>query len=215
MNCTLSCEDSGWGSIEIPRFAQESRLDACQRLSGVAFGFHLGPDFLDYSGRIDEHRAARNALEAAAHELLHAPSAVGFNHFVVGIAQQREIESLLGAEALQQFDRIGADTNHDTIFLVEVFFCVTKLGRFDGSTGGVSFRVEEEQDALALEIAEGNLLTFIGCERKCGCLVTDFEHKVSVVIRRRIRKAACEQYRSQLGDLPAPWWLSSLGQRKT
>jgi len=52
--------------------------------------------------------------------------------------------------------------------LVEIFLCVTKLGRFDRSTGGIGFGVEEEEDALALEINQGDKRVIVGFETEAG-----------------------------------------------
>jgi hypothetical protein len=68
------------------------------------------------------------------------------------VAEQREIEILLGLEGGLGIDGIGAHAEDGDAVLVEIFFCVTKLGRFDGSTGSVGFGVEEEEDALAGEV---------------------------------------------------------------
>jgi hypothetical protein len=59
---------------------------------------------------------------------------------------------LLGLEGGLGFDGIGAHAEDGDAELVELFFCVTKLGRFDRSTGSVGFGVEEEEDALAGEV---------------------------------------------------------------
>jgi hypothetical protein len=50
------------------------------------------------------------------------------------------------------FDGIGAHAEDGYAEIVEIFFCVAKLGRFDGSTGSVGFGVEEEEDVLAGEV---------------------------------------------------------------
>jgi len=54
--------------------------------------------------------------------------------------------------------------------------CVTKLGRFDGSTGSAGFGEEEEKDALAGEVLERELLAFVGFETEGGGFGTYFEH---------------------------------------
>ena len=51
-----------------------------------------------------------------------------------GIAEQGEIEILLGLERGLSFDGVGAHAQNGHAELVEIFFCVTKLGRLDGST---------------------------------------------------------------------------------
>jgi hypothetical protein len=59
---------------------------------------------------------------------------------------------LLGLETRQRFFRIAACTQNHHAQLVELLLCVTKLGRFDGSTGGVGLREEKEEHALAAKI---------------------------------------------------------------
>jgi len=54
--------------------------------------------------------------------------------------------------------------------------CVTKLGRFDGSTGSAGFGEEEEKDPLAGEVLERDFLAFVGFEAKGGGFGTNFEH---------------------------------------
>jgi hypothetical protein len=123
-----------------------------QYLGGVAFGSDEGPDFLDFAGFADEEGAANDALESAAHELLFLPGAELLDGFVRWVAEKGEIEIQLGFERGLGFDGIGAHAEDDDTELVEVFFCVAKLGRFDGSTGSVGFGVEEEEDAPAGEV---------------------------------------------------------------
>jgi len=55
-------------------------------------------------------------------------------------------------EDSQGFDGVGAHAEDGNFELVELLFCVTKLGRFDGSTGSVGLGIEKEEDTLALEI---------------------------------------------------------------
>jgi len=57
-----------------------------------------------------------------------------------------------------------------------LLFCVTKLGRFDDSTGSVRFGKEKEEDALAGEIFERDFLAFVGFEAKGGGFGAYFEH---------------------------------------
>jgi hypothetical protein len=128
----------------------------------VAFGFDWVPDLFDLAVGADQNTAADNSLEQAAHEFLASPCAVLFDHFVTGIAEQREIELPLVAEFLQGFDWVGASSENGDTECVEFLFCVTKLGRFDRSTWGVCFREEEEQDATAFEVLERELLAAVG-----------------------------------------------------
>jgi hypothetical protein len=135
---------------------------------GVAFGFDEGPDVFDFSGFADEEGAADDAHEGASHELFFLPGAELGDEFVSGIAEQREIQILLGFEGGLGFDGIGAEAEDGDVELVEVFFCVAKLGRFDGSTGGIGFGVEEEEEALAGEVSEGEDGAVVGFQGKVG-----------------------------------------------
>jgi hypothetical protein len=143
----------------------------------MAFGFDGGPDFFDFAGFADEEGAAHDAHELASHELFFLPGAVGLDRFVIGIAEQREIELVLGLEPRQGFDGIRAHAQDGHTLLIELLFCVTKLGRFDGSTGSVGFRKEEEQDAPPLEVFQRDVFAFLGWEPEAGGFVAEFEHE--------------------------------------
>jgi hypothetical protein len=60
---------------------------------------------------------------------------------------------VLGLEGGLRFDGIGAQAEDGHTLLVEVFLCVTKLGRFNGSTGSVGFGIEEKENAATFEIS--------------------------------------------------------------
>jgi hypothetical protein len=147
-----------------------------QDFGGVAFGFDEGPDGCDGSGLADEEGTADDAHQFAAHELLLLPGAEGFDGFVIGVAEQGESEILLGLEGGLGFDGIGAHAEDGYTEFVEFSLCVTKLGRFDGSTGSVGFGVEEEEDRLALEVLQRDFFAFVGWETEGGGFVADFQH---------------------------------------
>jgi hypothetical protein len=134
------------GSIVVSVAAIRQIVEDC---GGVALGFDEGPEVLDFASFANQEGAADNAHEGAAHELFFLPSAEFLDGLVGGIAEQREIEILLGLEGGLGFDGIGAHAEDGHGVLVEILFCVTKLGRFNGSTRGIGFRVEEEENALA------------------------------------------------------------------
>jgi hypothetical protein len=144
----------------------------------VAFGLYFVPNFLELAIRTDQESAANNAVENSSHEFLFAPSTEGFNHLVRWIAEQREIQFLFGFEALQRFHGISAGTKNRDAELVELPFCVTKLGRFGGSTGGVGLGEEKNQNTLALEVAKGDFSALIGSEGEIGRFVAWLEHGV-------------------------------------
>ncbi len=84
-------------------------LGFCEMLEdfgGVAFGFDGGPEGFNLAGFANEERTADNAHEFASHELLLLPGPVSFDRFVIGIAEQWEIEFEFGLEQSLRFDRI-------------------------------------------------------------------------------------------------------------
>ena len=137
----------------MPRAFVTLRLgEVLEDFGGVAFGFGGGPGGLDFAGFADEERAADDAHEFASHELLLLPGAVGGDGFVAGIAEQEKIEFEFRSEGRLGLDRIGTHAKDGDFELIELLFCVAKLGRLDDSTGGIGFREEEKEDAAALEI---------------------------------------------------------------
>jgi hypothetical protein len=120
----------------------------------VAFGFDKGPEGFDFAGLADEEGTADDAHEGAAHELFFLPGAEFLNGFVGGIAEQREIELVFFLKRREGLNGIGAQAKDGDAVFVEIFFCVTKLGRLDSSTGGVGFGIEEQEDAPAGEVLE-------------------------------------------------------------
>lgn len=119
----------------------------------MAFGFGGIPDVFDLAVGADQKSAPDGAGKNPAHEFLGPPRSVGFDHFPGGIADQRKVQFLLGFELGQGAFGIGAGTQNHRIQFVEFLLCVTKLGRFCGSTGSVGLGKEEEDDALAVKIA--------------------------------------------------------------
>jgi len=120
----------------LPQFVSAwlARRDAFEDLGSVAFGFDNGPHHFDFASFADQEGAADDTHEGAAHELFFLPRAELLDGFVAGIAEQGEIEILLGLERGLRFDGVGAHAQDGDAELVEIFFCVTKLGRFDRST---------------------------------------------------------------------------------
>ena len=145
----------------------------------MAFGSDEGPEFFDFSGFADDEGTADDAHEGAAHELFFLPDSKFLNGFVGGVAEQRKIEFVLFLEPSKRFDGIGAHAEDGNAELIELPLCVTKLGRFDGSTGSAGFGEEKEEDALAGEVFERELLAFVGFKAEGGGFGTNFEHSSS------------------------------------
>jgi hypothetical protein len=120
----------------------------------MTFSFDVVPDVLELAVRTDQERASHNSKKRFAEEFLHAARAVGFDRFEIRIAEEIEVEFLFGFEAGLGFDGVTAHAEDDHAKLVELLFCVAKLGRFNRSAGSVGLRIEEEYDALAKVVGE-------------------------------------------------------------
>jgi hypothetical protein len=119
---------------------------------------------------------------------------------VIGIAEQGEIELLFLLEGGLGFDGIGAEAEDGDVQFIKIFFCVTKLGRFDGSTGGVGFRKEKEKNAMALEIAQGDECVVIRFEAEAGGFGAYFEHRIP---SRQVLEAYDPTASAALSQMPA------------
>jgi hypothetical protein len=143
----------------------------------VTFGFGRVPDVFDFAVGADQKRAADGARENAAHEFLGTPDAVGFDHFAGWIANQRKIQLLFGLEFGERGFGIGAGAENYRVQLVEFFLCVTKLGRFGGSTGSVGFGEEKQNDAFAREVLQRDLASSVGFQREVWGFLSNFQHR--------------------------------------
>jgi hypothetical protein len=153
-------------------------FQAGEDLGGVAFGVDRIPYFLDIAVGADQKTAADDSLKQTAHEFLAAPRAIGLDHLVGGIAEQWEIKLVPVAEVLQSLHRVGTGSENGDTELVELLFCVAKLGRFNRSTGSIRLGKKEEQDAAAPKVFERKLFATLGSEGEFGSFVADFEHEV-------------------------------------
>jgi len=110
------------------------------------------PNLLDFSLRPNQKGTAYDSFKQTAHEFFGPPNAVGFNHFVRGIAEQAEIKLLFFLEARQLLLGISTGAQDCHILFIEVPLCVTELGRFGRSTRCVGFGKKEQHHALAFKI---------------------------------------------------------------
>ncbi len=147
----------------------------------MAFGSDEGPEFLDFAGFADEERAADDAHEGAAHELLFLPDAELLDGLASRVAEQGKIQPVLFLERRKRLDGIGAHAEDGHAQFVELPLCVTKLGRFDGSTGSAGFGEEKEEDALASEVFERDFFAFVRLQAKGGGFGAYFEHSARLI----------------------------------
>ena len=142
----------------------------------MPFGFDIVPNMLDGACGADQETATHNPQERFAQEFLHAPGPEGLNHFEFGIAEQREVEFVFLLEAGLGFDGVAAGSQDDGIQLVELLLCVTKLGRFDGSTGSVGFGKEKEQHFFAAKVGQGDVFAVVALDLEIRRFIPSFQH---------------------------------------
>ncbi len=63
--------------------------------------------------------------------------------------------------------------------LVELLFCVAKLGRFGRSTGSIGFRIEEKHYSFAEKIGKRDIIASVIFQAKCGGFVANLEHMIT------------------------------------
>jgi hypothetical protein len=143
----------------------------------VAFHFYLIPQLFDLAVGADQEGAAHDSGEGAAHEFLGAPDAIGFQHLAAGIADEREIQFLLGTKCRQRFLGIAAGADDRYAQFVEVLLCVTKLGRFGRSTGSIGFGKEKQDNTPALVGFQREFAAFVRLQREIRSFVADFQHE--------------------------------------
>ena len=112
------------------------------------------PDVFELAIGADQECASHNSEKRFAEKFLHAARAEGLDGFQIWIAKEIEVEFLLGFEGGLGFDGVTAHAENDHAQLIELLFCVTKLGRFDRSTGSVGFGIEKEDDSFPEKVGE-------------------------------------------------------------
>ena len=142
----------------------------------MAFHLHAIPDLFDLAVGTDQECAAHNSFERSPHEFLHPPQAVRLDHFVIGVAEQREIQFLTGLEFRERLFRVRADPNYRNTKRIEVLLCVTKLGRFCRSTGSVRFGKEKQDNTLALVGFQREFAALVRLQCKVWGFVAWFQH---------------------------------------
>ena len=121
------------------------------------FRVEAGFDLLEYAHdlpvRADEECPAHDAHVLAAHELLFLPYAVGAQHLLAFIGEQRKIEFVALLELGLLLDRVGAATENGRSFVLKLFVLAAKLAGFDGSTGCAGFGIEKDDNVATFVVA--------------------------------------------------------------
>jgi hypothetical protein len=153
---------------------RSERLEKVKDLGGVALGRGLLPDFSHLSVWADEAGTADNPQKILSEKTFHAAGPVGLNGLEFRVAQEREVQLVLGAEFDHGVRRIRRTAEHDGVELFELCLGVTKLGRFGGSTGRESLGKEIKQNEFAAEIGKRRLRAVVGCQAEVRSFVAFF-----------------------------------------
>ena len=123
-----------------------------KHVGGVAFGLNLVPNFRHASVAPNQKCGPDDAEERFPEELLHPARAISLNGREFRIAQKREIELIFRRELRLRIHAVRAAAQDDSVSLIEIRFCVAKLGRFVDSTRGESLRKEVEHHRFSREV---------------------------------------------------------------
>ena len=120
----------------------------------MAFGLHFGEDVGDAAVRADDEGSALNAHHFVAVHVLLFDHAKSFADLLIGIGEQGVRQVVLSLELFLFVGRISGNAQNDRPGLLQFFIRVAEPARFDGSTGGIGFRIEEEDYGLPAKILE-------------------------------------------------------------
>ena len=124
--------------------------------------FYLGPDLLDFPFWIDEIGNAMDTLVFLAHEFLWAPSAIGFNDFLVLVRDQRKGQAIFRHKLVVLGRGIAAHPKQHGFCLLEMDVFITERAGLLRSARRVVLGVKEQHHMFALELSKGSLATAVG-----------------------------------------------------
>jgi len=116
-----------------------------------------------------------------------------------------------------RFHIVPAASQDGRVQLLEFLDCVTKLGRFVDSTGGIRFGIEVKNKILPAIILQRNSLPVVRRYRKFRSFVAFFQHVglFPLFVRVKIPPALASECHSLLVDWLARVFPSSPGLQKT
>lgn len=146
-----------------PRFSRHRDLfglqggQRTQDFFDMSLYLDLGKDFLDVRILPDDEGSALNSHDRLAVHVFFFVDAIGREHILVRIRQQRHVQIILFAKFLLLADVVGADAEDDGIRFIELIDRIPEPGCFAGSAWCVGLRVKKQHHSLfAHEIGEAN-----------------------------------------------------------
>jgi hypothetical protein len=125
-----------------------------KHLIGMAVDLHVAPDFRKPAIRSDQNRAANDSEKRLAIHGFFAPGAIGLQHLVLFIRDQRNRKRVLVAELLLGFQRIGRDAEDSGPTRGEGLRQAGEIDGFPGTAGGVGAGIEEQHQLPSGEVGQ-------------------------------------------------------------
>ena len=120
----------------------------------MLFDIYLIKDLRDLSLFVDQERCAvYTHILLSVHAFL-GPHAILFDYILVRIRNQVEVQSVLRAKLLMGLFVIDGNAEELYIVLVEFVVRITERTCFERSARGVVFRIEEQNNTLALKVGK-------------------------------------------------------------
>lgn len=134
-------------------------------------------DLHDLSVFADQKRRALDAHVLFAVHRLFDPHTVLFDHVVLGVGDQIEIEPVLRPKPLVRLFAVGRNAEQLDVLFFKGFVRVPERACFLGSARRVVLWVKEQDDSPAPEVRELNGVAVLVPGSKIRCLIAFLEHK--------------------------------------
>ena len=145
----------------------------------MALGLDLGKDVGDAAVGADNERGTLDAHHFVAVHVLFFDHAEGLTDLLVGVGEQGVGQVVLSLELFLLVGRISGDAQNDRPGFLQFFVRVAEPARFNGSTRGIGFRIEEEDYGLPAKILERELLSVFVGESEIRSFVVDVHRHLS------------------------------------
>jgi hypothetical protein len=130
------------------------RFDVGQHFFGVAVGFYVLEDVTDLAVGADKEGGTGDALHLLAIHVLLFDDAEVVGHCLILVGQERVGQFVLVLKFFLGGGRVGGDAEYGDAGPGKLGICVAEPARFYGSTGGIGFRIEEEDDRFAAKLLQ-------------------------------------------------------------
>ena len=150
----------------------------------MAFGFYFVELVEELLVGANYVGGALDARDLLAVHVLFFDDAEAVADGLVGVGQERVLQVVLFCELLLRFHGVARDAEDDDSRFLQLGEVVSEAAGFDGATGRVGLGIEEEDDGLAGEIREADLVAVLIGEGKVFDETTDLHEAELLNIRR-------------------------------